>query len=183
MVASTSHMGKAELKSKVEDLVNNLKFNTPIDEESKELLAEGLYKKLPSADLKSLLRTLSGKMPEHDRQEAAQQTVDQLPSVNKADILTHTFKKLPGSQQEPIVKAIAVGPPDTNTTAFVWRTVVGAFSIVFLLTVGALLAKMFLPPPDNPGSVLIKPELILAIVTSATGFLAGLIAPSPVQKR
>ena len=53
-----------------------------------------------------------------------------------------------------------------------------------LLTVLALIVGMFRDPAD-PAKVIVgtKPELILAIITSVIGFLAGLVSPSPVASK
>ncbi len=68
--------------------------------------------------------------------------------------------------------------PDQVTSNNVWLIVVWCFAIVMGAAVLVLGLSVFVAPITG-GT---KPEIILMIFTTAAAFLAGLFAPSPVQK-
>jgi hypothetical protein len=173
--------------NQIQSFLDGLQLNTPLGEDGKNLLANGLFEKLPSSDLKSLVDRVTGQMPSKDKADVAQATVSQLPDEEKANVMKQTFDALPQGAQKAVADRLTpvIGAPqNAKTIDFIWRTIVGTFSIVLLLTVLALIVGMFRDPAD-PAKVIVgtKPELILAIITSVIGFLAGLVSPSPVASK
>jgi hypothetical protein len=74
---------------------------------------------------------------------------------------------------------LQIEPPEPATRNRVWLIVVATFSIVILVTACGLLYGVFV---DRPAAPLVAPEVVLSVFTAAMGFLAGLFAPSPVER-
>jgi hypothetical protein len=171
------------VKEKVQSFLDSLETNGAVDDDARRLLGKGLFSKLPSADLKSLIGSMTVEMPTVDKTDLAQKTVSQLPDENKANVLKQTIEELPEAERKDVASVAARQPalpvPDNGKTLdFLWKIIVTTFCIVLIGTVTALISSMYRAPADGGA----KPELVLAIITTVIGFLAGLVSPSPVQK-
>lgn len=73
-------------------------------------------------------------------------------------------------------------PPDGETASRLWLIVVVSFALVLLFSAWVLgtgvTSKM-----DAGATYAVKSDTILTVFTSVVGFLAGLLAPSPVSKK
>jgi hypothetical protein len=169
-------------KDQVQVFLDSLQPNGPVDEDTRKLLGNGLFNKLPSPDLKALIGSMTVAMPASDKTDVAERAVGQLPDKDKSDFVKQTIDKLPDAERRDVASSPslqAVLPkPDDQTLDFLWKVIVASFCLVLLGTVAALVFSMYRSPVDGGA----KPELILAIITTVIGFLAGLVSPSPVQK-
>jgi len=164
-------------KDEVQSFLDRLDANRSVDDDARKLLGSGLFSKLPSTDLKSLIGSMTIEMPTSDKADIAQRAVGQLPDKDKADMVKKTIDNLPEAERKSVASAV-LGNPDGATLDFLWKVIVASFCVVLLGTVAALILSMYRSPVVGGA----KPELILAIVTTVIGFLAGLVSPSPVQK-
>lgn len=102
--------------------------------------------------------------------------ITSLPTSERVTLLTAALASLPPEVRRAVAEqAAAVPQPDNPTSNYLWRTVVTAFVAVFLLCAVSLVLGMFYTL-GGP----VKPELILSVITSLIGFLAGIFVPSPV---
>jgi hypothetical protein len=111
------------------------------------------------------------------------QEVANLPQDERAAVAVAGLSNLAPEAQDAVLKSAGVSrqlpDPTPSTTDKVWRTIVLSFSIVL---VGAFLgialvatgAVQFLF--GQPGT----DDVMLTVFTTAAGFLAGLLSPSPV---
>ena len=65
--------------------------------------------------------------------------------------------------------------PDVTTVNLIWRAIVFAFVIALLVAVAILAYNAVAQRPTA--------EVLITIFTTAVGFLAGLLTPSPAQNR
>ncbi|WP_431102959.1 hypothetical protein [Roseateles noduli] len=73
-------------------------------------------------------------------------------------------------------------PPDSKIVAWIWLVVVAALALSLLIAVIALCCGMYSAiEADKPYAT--KSDTVLAVITTIVGFLAGLLAPSPVNKK
>ena len=99
-------------------------------------------------------------LPEDQRQEVAQTALRNLD---------------PEVQQEVVQQARVLPPPGQKTSDRIWTIIVSSFSIVL---VGAFLALGSIAVGlAAKGSV---SDVMLTVFTTAAGFLAGLLSPSPI---
>ena len=87
------------------------------------------------------------------------------------------FRTLSPDEQKELRQQLL--DPDQKTSNTIWRIVIWAFAIALVLAVIALLASIWALPVTG-GT---KPETILTVFTTASAFLAGLFAPSPVADK
>lgn len=73
-----------------------------------------------------------------------------------------------------------MAPADPGTTNWIWRLVVAGVVIVLVGTAGFLCLAFW---ADTAANARVSAETILSLFTGAIGFLAGLFAPSPVEKK
>jgi len=67
--------------------------------------------------------------------------------------------------------------PNPDVADKLWMIVVRTFAIVVVATAAALIYLVIEPTTST-----VRPELVLSLFTSATGFLAGLFVPAPQKK-
>jgi hypothetical protein len=72
-------------------------------------------------------------------------------------------------------------PPSPATNDWLWRVLVGSFSLVFVVSGGALVWGMFASASATAGN-LVKVDTVLLVFTTVLGYLAGLLSPSPLGK-
>lgn len=73
-------------------------------------------------------------------------------------------------------------PPDDKTAARLWLIVVTSFAFVLLFCVVVLGIGVF-AKHDAGVTYAVKGDTILTVFTTVVGFLAGLLAPSPISKK
>jgi len=87
-----------------------------------------------------------------------------------------TLKKL----EAEVVQGLP--PPDVKTSSRLWLILVGSFALVLLYCAWVLgtgvTAKL-----EPSASYAVKGDTILTVFMTIVGFLAGLLAPSPVSKK
>ncbi|WP_141113358.1 hypothetical protein [Chromobacterium haemolyticum] len=72
-------------------------------------------------------------------------------------------------------------PPDQVTANSLWKWIVITFLLVIVGS-AIMLAILSTKQIVDGDTYIIKGETILTIFTTAVGFIAGLLSPSPVQK-
>jgi polyferredoxin len=89
--------------------------------------------------------------------------------------------ELPDEQKKAVAQAMTanVPPPNQEVANKIWLIVIYTIAFAAIASVAVLCAGYFFPA----ASAGIKPETILTIFTTATAFLAGLFAPSPVENK
>jgi hypothetical protein len=98
---------------------------------------------------------------------------------NKPRHLRNYQDALPDDQKQALAKALGRPlDPDQTTSNKVWLIIIWCFGIVMVIAVLVLSISVFAAPVTG-GT---KPETILTVFMTVTAFLAGLFAPSPVQK-
>ena len=98
------------------------------------------------------------------------------PPAEKAKAIREAVDNL---TYEATASGIHLPDADQPTANKVWLIIIWCFGIVMLGAVMVLGISVFAAPVTG-GT---KPETILTVFMTVTAFLAGLFAPSPVQKR
>src|SRR5215210_2220206 len=119
--------------------------------------------------------------------EAAENSVASIPGANEvanlpvdegAELAVSALSNLgPQRQQEALIQSgIGISPADQVTSNRVWMTIVTSFAIVLVAAVLGIIviAFGFLTNTDI--------QTLLTVFTTAAGFLAGLLSPSPLAK-
>jgi len=103
------------------------------------------------------------------------------PQAERAKAIKDAVDALPEEQRQAVANALGVRIPDPDQTTSnkVWLIIIWCFGIVMVGAVLVLCISVFASPVTG-GT---KPETILTIFMTVTAFLAGLFAPSPVQKK
>jgi hypothetical protein len=99
-----------------------------------------------------------------------------LPVGERAALATATLGSLTPDEQQSVIEQAGVRP-DQRTSNYVWRVIVSAFAaalLVAVLVVGGIALGLFKGTTDI--------QTMLTIFTTAAGFLAGLLSPSPVGR-
>lgn len=88
---------------------------------------------------------------------------------------------LPAAEREALAEALSlrIADPDQKTGNRVWLIIVGAFAAVMIGAMIVLAITVFAPPTGGAA----MPETILTVFTMTASFLAGLLAPSPLDRR
>jgi hypothetical protein len=115
-------------------------------------------------DLGSFTRSLAA-LPPADLAAAARDAVDALPDAEREALLQALALRIPD--------------PDQKTGNRVWLIIVGAFAAVMVGAMTVLTITVFAPPAGGAA----MPETILTVFTMTASFLAGLLAPSPLDRR
>jgi hypothetical protein len=115
-------------------------------------------------DLGSLTRGLTA-LPPSALAAAAKEAVDALPAAEREALAQALFVRIPD--------------PDQKTGNRVWLIIVGAFAAVMVGAMVVLAITVFAPPAGGAA----MPETILTVFTMTASFLAGLLAPSPLDRR
>ena len=102
------------------------------------------------------------------------QTIQEL-KTNTED----TLKKL-GVQAVDQLPRLELPTPPANDR--IWLLIVGAFALVMVGSAAVLGIGVFGEVPDATKQIT-KSDTILTVFTTVVGFLAGLLAPSPVGKK
>ena len=104
--------------------------------------------------------------------------VANLPVDERAELAVSALSNLgPQRQQEALRQSgIGISPADQVTSNRVWMTIVTSFAIVLVAAVLGIIviAFGFLTNTDI--------QTLLTVFTTAAGFLAGLLSPSPLAK-
>ena len=104
--------------------------------------------------------------------------VANLPVDERAELAVSALSNLgPQRQQEALRQSgIGISPADQVTSNRVWMTIVASFAIVLVAAVLGIIviAFGFLTNTDI--------QTLLTVFTTAAGFLAGLLSPSPLAK-
>jgi len=105
----------------------------------------------------------------------AQTPAEQLAAFREAS------QSLSDDQKRAFADALGanIPPPDQTTSNKVWLIIIWAFVLVMAGAVVTLCVSLFVTPIKDAT----KPDTILTIFTTATAFLAGLFAPSPVSSK
>jgi hypothetical protein len=115
-------------------------------------------------------------MPELSREIRESQQVVDLTPEDKIALATTALQSLPQDQQQNVVAAVGVRP-DQSTMNFAWRVIVCTFAfglVVAVIVIGGIALGLFKGTTDI--------ETMLTVFTTAAGFLAGLLSPSPVGR-
>lgn len=120
-------------------------------------------------------------------QEAINQITEALLTkqpAEKAAAVGSYVQGLDQDTQRAIARAVAavVPPPSGRTASAIWIIVVVAFAAALLATAITLCVGLFMPVADVTKQVT-RSETILTVFTTVTGFLAGLLAPSPISNK
>jgi len=112
-----------------------------------------------------------------DHVASLQDAAAQLPQEAQKQLALAVTQKLPASDQQDILSQLA---PDQGTTNLLWSVVVWTFSLIAGATVItlALIALGF-----QFGGHATDAKTMLTVFTGVIGFLAGLLAPSPVRSK
>jgi len=105
--------------------------------------------------------------------------VANLPQAQRAQAIKGAVSALPDEQKRELAQALSVGNPDLTTTNKVWLIIILTFAFALVASVLVLGIGVFKEPVANG----VEPDMILTIFTTTTAFLAGLFAPSPVEKK
>ena len=111
-----------------------------------------------------------------------QESIAELAAVQASEqptAIRRAVAALFADQRESLEQAFGLDRPDQATSNKVWLMTIWAFASVMLLAVLVMGISLFVPVT----SVGTKPETILTVFTTVTGFLAGLFVPSPVAKK
>ena len=87
-----------------------------------------------------------------------------------------TLKKL----EKQVVQGLP--PPDDQTASRLWLVIVCSFALVFVFSAWVLGTGVTTKLEAN-ATYAVKSDTILTIFTTVVGFLAGLLAPSPLGKK
>ena len=102
------------------------------------------------------------------------------PQPEQARAIEEAVNALPAEQREALSKALGRPlDPDQATSNKVWLVIIWCFGIVMVIAVLVLSLSVFVAPVSG-GT---KSETILTVFMTVTAFLAGLFAPSPVQRK
>lgn len=103
------------------------------------------------------------------------------PQAEQSKAIEEAVDALPVDQKQAMAKALGVllPAPDQTTSNRVWLIIIWCFGIVMIGAVLVLSISVFVAPVTG-GT---KPETILTVFMTVTAFLAGLFAPSPVNKK
>ena len=103
------------------------------------------------------------------------------PKAEQTRLIKEAVDSLPNEQKQSIAKVLGVRlpEPDQTTSNKVWLIIIWCFGIVMVGAVVVLSISVFATPVAG-GT---KPETILTVFMTVTAFLAGLFAPSPVEKK
>jgi len=94
---------------------------------------------------------------------------------------THAMST-PAAKKEVATAVAHLGPPTSRrTTNTIWLIIVFTFALVFFGAAATLMWGRFFPVMSDGEAVMTSSDMILTLVTTASAFLAGLIAPSPVR--
>ncbi|HQR47052.1 MAG TPA: hypothetical protein PLB02_03325 [Thermoanaerobaculia bacterium] len=98
-----------------------------------------------------------------------------------ATLIGRDFDQLPPKHKEALRRALAARFPDPSqdVSNSLWKVVIWAF-VLIMGGAALLLGVGIFVPPATGGT---KPETLLAVFTAVTGFLAGLLSPSPVGRK
>ena len=113
--------------------------------------------------------------------ESASRELSAMPQEEQLLAIQEAMKVLPDDQKKAFVNAFlkSVPPPDQLTSNSVWFIVIWAFVLVMVAAVVTLCVSVFVAPVKDAT----KPEIVLAVFTTVTAFLAGLFATSPVNPK
>jgi hypothetical protein len=91
------------------------------------------------------------------------------------------FDELPPRAREALHRAVAARFPDPSqdVSNSLWKVIIWAF-VLIMGGAALLLGVGIFVPPATGGT---KPETLLTVFTTVTGFLAGLLSPSPVSRK
>jgi hypothetical protein len=104
-------------------------------------------------------------------------------SIQNTDALRSAFQSLPEDNKKLITEVLSpvLTPPDEKSKNKIWLIIIWACSIVMVGSFIILGLGAFIEFADPAKGT--KPELILVVFTTVTGFLFGLVSPSPVGKK
>jgi VIT1/CCC1 family predicted Fe2+/Mn2+ transporter len=93
--------------------------------------------------------------------------------------LSAAIDQLPEKTKQAIADQLRRGidQPSQKTRDVLWIAVVFSFAILLIGAAITLVIGVF--SPQSSTTMMVKPEIVLSIFTSAVGFLAGLFVPSP----
>jgi hypothetical protein len=111
-----------------------------------------------------------------DPKSVALDALTKLNNAEKKDVTVAYMHQLGTTDQRDVVQQVSPLPsPDTITVNFIWRVVVSAFVLALLVAVAILAINAVTQKPTA--------EVLITIFTTAVGFLAGLLTPSPAQTK
>ncbi len=111
-----------------------------------------------------------------DPKAVALDALGQLNDTDKKEVAVAYMKQLgPSAQKEVVQKGGVLQNPDSATVNFIWKIIVIAFVIVLLVAAAGL--------AYNALAQTSVAQVLITIFTTAVGFLAGLLAPSPAQNK
>jgi tetrahydromethanopterin S-methyltransferase subunit C len=82
-------------------------------------------------------------------------------------------------KESAIRAAAAVQDASPDVSNYIWRLIVTGFMVVFVGIVAAIAVAILI----RPTTPTLSPETLVTIFTTIVGFLAGLLAPSPLQNK
>jgi hypothetical protein len=85
-------------------------------------------------------------------------------------------------RKEAVKNAGGLGPPSRSVSDWIWLLIVIGFLATMIGAVFTLLQGRFVTMTPAEGAIFTSTETLITLFTTTTAFLAGLLAPSPVQK-
>lgn len=102
------------------------------------------------------------------------------------DVKATSPARLPTQAYGPPSTTVGSATPDKTVINYVWTAIITGFLIVFVGSAAGLVVALFMfhgidPLTKQPvnNSDIVQP--LITLFTAATGFLAGVLTPSPVQ--
>jgi hypothetical protein len=119
-------------------------------------------------------------LPQHltpgDRGSLTVSALDATQDSTKLELLTHSVQNLSNTDKETI--RVALGAPSDPVRDRIWITVVTAFVFLIVGSFLALTVSLFLPNEVKNDA---RVQIILTVFSTASAFLTGLLAPSPIK--
>ncbi len=111
-----------------------------------------------------------------DQKNMALGALGHLNEADKKEVSVAYLNQLSTSAQRDVTRQARLLPdPDVSTVNFIWSVIVAAFVLALLVAVATLAYNAVAQKPTA--------EVLITIFTTAVGFLAGLLTPSPAQTR
>jgi hypothetical protein len=98
------------------------------------------------------------------------------------ELKTNTEETLTKLSVQAVDQLPRLEPPSPPANDRIWLLIVGAFALVMIGSAAVLGAGVFSQVVDASKQIT-KSDTILTVFTTVVGFLAGLLAPSPVSKK
>lgn len=111
-----------------------------------------------------------------EQKNVALGALEHLNEADKKEVSVAYLNQLGTSAQRDVAQQTRLlSDPDARTVNFIWSVIVTTFVLTLLVAVAILAYNAVAQKPTA--------EVLITIFTTAVGFLAGLLTPSPAQTR